>query len=123
FSESFLFSSTSNGCDLKAHASRKLNSEMTEPTHRMNRHELAGSGCFLPTTESRSETHCRLEGAVVQFRNEHACRNRSRSRGPDAGAEAGTVVVPGDPLAGAKRQAAWSTEIRPRTNRRVDCAA
>src|SRR5438132_936906 len=29
------------------------------------------------TTESGSETRCRLEGAVVQFRDEHACGNRS----------------------------------------------
>ncbi len=44
FSESFFFSSASNGCDLKAHASRKLNSEVAEPADSLNSNELAGPG-------------------------------------------------------------------------------
>ena len=42
--ETFLFWPASNGCDLKAHAPRKLNSEVAKPTNALNSDELAGSG-------------------------------------------------------------------------------
>src|SRR5437899_5227965 len=42
--ETFLFWPASNGCDLKAHAARKLNPEVTEPANSLNSDELAGPG-------------------------------------------------------------------------------
>src|SRR4029077_18258446 len=42
-SETFLSRSAGNRRDLKAHAPRKLNSEMPKPTHSLNGYELAGS--------------------------------------------------------------------------------
>ncbi|SRR6266567_1273762 len=40
--ETLFFWAASDGCDLKTHASRKLNSEVTEPTDSLNSDELAG---------------------------------------------------------------------------------
>src|SRR5258706_7882201 len=42
--ETCLFGSAGNGCDLKAHASGKLNSEVTKPADSLNCNELAGPG-------------------------------------------------------------------------------
>jgi hypothetical protein len=42
--ETFLFDTASNGCDLKAHPSRELNREVTEPANALNSDEFTGPG-------------------------------------------------------------------------------